>query len=239
MVQVLLKFGSLEVWQYWFPGSMLVADIESDGLIGIDFFKAQDCELRYKDRILVIRDFNVPFREERGRQVSCRIRAAGTVIVPPGCEVILQGKIQQRQHSPSHAVFESISSFGRDTRLMVGKALIDTTKGEVPVRVLNPRDEPIEVLGGTDIALAQPVLGVESVVKEEDFINGLVNQVSQGRGTGVSKGKFSAGWRVQRSFSVSLAGSVRSQFGRVRDGAAERAEAGHLELSVSLLFRTK
>ena len=65
---------------------------------------------------------------------------------------------------------------------MVGKALIDTTKGEVPVRVLNPWEEPIEVFGGTDIALAQPVLGVESVVKEEDFITDLVNQVSQGRG---------------------------------------------------------
>ena len=174
VAKALLSFQGVDVWQ-----TVLVADIEADGLLGIDFFKEHECELRYKDGMLIVKDCNVPFREERGRQVSCRVTAASTVVVPPRCEMILEGRVMGRQNRPANAIVESVSSFGRETRLMVGKALIDTTKGSVPLRILNPWEEPIQVLQGTDIALAQPVLRVESVVEESGTAQ-VVNQVTDG-----------------------------------------------------------
>lgn len=65
IVKILFSFQDVNVWQ-----TVLVADIEADGLIGIDFFHSHDCELLYKDRTLIIETASVPFREERGTQMS-------------------------------------------------------------------------------------------------------------------------------------------------------------------------
>ena len=177
-IKTLLSFEGVDVWQ-----TVLVADIEADGLLGIDFFKEHDCELRYKEKILSIAEISVPFREERGSQVSCRVTAAKTVVVPPLSEVILEGYVVGRSNRPMNAVVESVSSFGRETGLLVGKALVDTATGSVPLRILNPREEPVEVFQGTDIALAQPILRVESVCEESD-VEQVVNQVSGGHSSG-------------------------------------------------------
>ena len=44
----------MNVWQ-----TVLVADIEADGLIGVDLFRSHDCELHYKDQILNIDNISV------------------------------------------------------------------------------------------------------------------------------------------------------------------------------------
>ena len=174
IVKILFSFKGVNVWQ-----TVLVADIEADGLIGVDFFRSHDCELRYKDQILNIDDVSVPFREERGTQMSCRVTAAATVVVPPRCEVILEGRVTTRRGCPANALLEPVSSFGRETGLMVGKALVDTTKESVPLRVLNPWEEPMEILQGTAVALAQPILRVDAVYDGTEAADS-VNRVIEG-----------------------------------------------------------
>ena len=72
-----LRFGDLEVWH-----AVLMAKIESEGLIGVD-----------KDKVLMVRNTSLPFREERGKNIACQITAATTVIVPALSEVVLEGRV--------------------------------------------------------------------------------------------------------------------------------------------------
>ena len=144
----------------------VIADIESDGLIGLDFMKRHDCELSYIRRSFTIQNVPLQFREEGGLLASCRITANQSVTIPPNSEFIVPGKVKHRgKLGPLGfcSVVEPISSLMEREGLVVGKALIDPSKGIVPICVANPFDEPKVISRNDSIAIAHPVTDVSAV----------------------------------------------------------------------------
>ena len=132
-VNLPLCFGSITVHH-----SVLVADIKSDGLIGIDFMKEHSCELSYENGTFSIQGRAIPFTEETGSSMSCRITAAQTDVVPPLCEYIAEGIIQRRgkDELTEQAVVEPVQSFQNAHGLLVGSLLVESGKGTIPLIIM-------------------------------------------------------------------------------------------------------
>ena len=155
---------------------VVVANIESDGLLGIDFMKRHGCELNYGRGTFSVNGEAFTFREELGCHTTCRVTAAKTVVVPPRSEFVVEGKVSKRGGMSAHALVEPICSFQDKHRLLIGKVLVDTSKISVPLRVMNPFEEPVVIHKDTNMAVVHPVVEVSSFHGEGNVTQ--VNQVS-------------------------------------------------------------
>ena len=156
--------------------SVIVADIESDMLLGIDFIREHECELSYGDGVFKIQNTALQLYELLGTLSACRVTAKNTVILPPHSESIVQGAVMSRHDLPRCAITENVTSLEK-YGLLIGRNLVDPTKGVVPIRVMNPGDLTVVLQRDTNLAIASPVGDVRPV--REEKLSLPVNQVSK------------------------------------------------------------
>lgn len=149
----------------------VIADIESDGLIGLDFMKQNNCEISYGRKTFSINGHSLKFKEELGGSVSCRIKAAQTVVIPPNSESVVQGRVLNARRAGDCAVTVPVSSILQTHGLFPGRVLINPRKGVVPICIANPSDEPIVLYKGVNIAIAQPVTSVHTLENPTHYVN--------------------------------------------------------------------
>ena len=87
LTEIPFHFGSSVIMH-----KTVIADIESEGLIGLDFIKSHNCEINYAKKSFSINGRPISFTEKSGHYMSCRITAAQTITIPPQSEHIIQGK---------------------------------------------------------------------------------------------------------------------------------------------------
>ena len=119
---------------------VLIADIEVDGILGMDFLRAQQCDLPLENKVYVL---TVP-----GGQVSCyttqgnlacrRMAICETVVIPPRSEVIVAAEFVEGEASDGAGVLEATTRFQEHNNLLVARALVHTNQHKVPLRLLNP-----------------------------------------------------------------------------------------------------
>ena len=132
-----------------------VADIELEGILGYDFLYKYNCNLDVGRGEMTIQEKAV--KCERTRAMCCRVVADETVVIPARGEFLLPVRIVGK-HDKGLAILEPTTTFTeRHEDMMVAKALIDTRKEHVPVRVLNLSDQPARLYKGTNIAECEPV----------------------------------------------------------------------------------
>ena len=144
----------------------VIADIESDGLIGLDFMKANNCELNYRQKTFSIDGRSFKFKEEQGHYVSCRIKAANTIMIPPNSEFMVEGKVQRKPGMGQCSIAEPVRSIMEKHRVVPGRVIIDPSKGSVPICIANPTDETVVLHKGTDLAIATPIVNLCALSKE-------------------------------------------------------------------------
>ena len=120
-----------------------VAEIEPEGILGLDFLRQYDCQLVLKDGCYELQ-FGAP-SEATHRQPatpSCfRVSVENTTVVPPRSEALVAGKIVS-QCAPVLGLLEPTARLKVVNQLILARSLVDTSSEIIPLRVLNPTDYP-------------------------------------------------------------------------------------------------
>ena len=128
---------NLAIGQVDIQHEVIIADIESEGLLGSDFLSKHDCVLNFKKGVLEIDGETIPYREHVGSVTICRVKVAETVTIPAGGETVLAGRLMRRGKHIACGIVEPSSQFVAKTGVLVGKSLVDPTNKPIPVRVMN------------------------------------------------------------------------------------------------------
>ena len=152
-----LTIGHIEVQH-----KVIIADIEPEGLLGSDFLVKHNCVLSFKKNTLEIEGESVPYREHVSSATVCRVKVSDTVTIPAGGEAVIAGKLIRRGKHTVCGIIEPSSQFVSKNGILVGKSLVDPCNTLIPIRVMNPSDEPKVVFRDAVVGTYQPVLEVGS-----------------------------------------------------------------------------
>ena len=150
-----IDFGSCAVqWR------VLVAEIQSDALLGLDFIKEHG-PIDAKNGFIMINGEKVEFEDEVcPDEKSCLVLCKRTVVVPPRSEAVLEGLVPNCRGKSTSSVTLPVESF-RSKNLCLAQVLVNPQEKVVPFRVLNPTEEPVMLLRNERVAVASPVRGVD------------------------------------------------------------------------------
>ena len=140
-----------------------VADIEPEGILGLDFLRQYDCQLVLKDGCYELK-FGNHGEATHGHPVapSCfRVSVETTAVVPPRSEALVAGKIVG-QYTPVLGLLEPTARLMEVNQLIFPRSLVDTSADIIPLRVLNPTDYPFALYKDTVAAMCEPVDLVEA-----------------------------------------------------------------------------
>ena len=141
-----------------FNHDVLLADIQNDGIIGIDFLNKCKCDIMVSKKCLKLNGEKIHCFMKDGNKnaTTCRIAVTENVVIPPESEIIIPGKPVDIIQS-TVGLIEPNPKFTQKTGLMVGKTLVDVNKGELPIRMANLSKEPYTLYRNTIAATYETV----------------------------------------------------------------------------------
>ena len=134
-----------------FHWDMYVAEIQEDGLIGLDFLYEHDYALGAKSGLRLNRK-KYPCILEKTTYCS-NVVCVDTVSIPARSEMIIKGKLENSTVKPNFGIISRLET-NRIDNILVGNTLVelkDTNTG-LPVRILNPSEEDVIVKKGLVLA---------------------------------------------------------------------------------------
>ena len=177
-----VTFGGVE---QSYPVDVLVADsITTDVILGRDFLQGYQCAVQLGpcNQLHLTREgtiVNLGSGQEGGSIASVEITTDIPLEIPPQSEMEIMVRVPPLTSTESSNWLVESGS-GQRQAVMVARAMVDPVHGKVPVRILNPRAEPVTIQRGTVIAI------MESLSKEEPVV---VTSVEEGREISENKKK--------------------------------------------------
>lgn len=163
----------IQIDQHKFFHNVLIADINNDAILGIDFLTANNCDVLLSKSCLDVQGDKIPcFRYSNEISTCCRITVSENIVIPPGTEMIVPGR-PTGQINKCAAILEPTNTFVEKQGLMIARSLVDPSKGIVPLRILNLQDEPCKIYKNTVTATCEPVHN--SDIQENPATKGLHN----------------------------------------------------------------
>ncbi|XP_053389460.1 uncharacterized protein LOC128552444 [Mercenaria mercenaria] len=130
---------------------VLIVEIDIDGIIGLDFVKANNCQLDIHTNTITVK--GTPCQIVQTGQLGCyRVLLQNCVTFPPSSELIVTGELSippSRKNELS--IIEPLHDFNKWNTGLVSKALVHA-ENTVPVRLLNTSQETDKYYPGTHIA---------------------------------------------------------------------------------------
>ena len=146
---------------------MVVADIDVDGILGLDFLKKNNCTVDMSKNIITVKGRKCKMNVE-GKIGCYRISVSETINIPSMSEVIIEGKVNVSPLQNSRlGIIEPTEKSLMTGKGMVAKALVET-RDIVPVRVVNLGQEDATLFPGTHIANLSFVSKVHNVVDKTE-----------------------------------------------------------------------
>lgn len=146
---------------------MLVADIEVPAVLGYDFLRDNNCELRLGEGTLKFNGESVNCKLHSQIQNLFKLSLTENVVIPPSSEMIIPTKIVGDQPLGKTAVVKDICPSLLKKGILVGEGVFDPNKSEIPVRVVNVSDTPQTIYKNTVTTECEIVLD-SSVVSFQD-----------------------------------------------------------------------
>ena len=148
------------------PCNILVANIDLDLILGLDFLKKHNCQIDVANNSLKVQDKTCPLNMT-GKIGCYRVTISNTVEIPPRSEIITEGTV----HMPvirkqNVTIVEPIDQSYITGKGIVAKALVHTND-KIPLRLLNPSEETKRLYTGTHVANVSPVSKVYDTVKTD------------------------------------------------------------------------
>ena len=145
---------NLEIGAQSLSINILFADIENEGILGLDFLRDHNCDLMLTQNCLKIRNDKIRcFASSRDAQPTCcRVFVSEYCIIPPETEMLVQGFITGIIDRRGSGVIEVDTNFLHKKGLLVAKALVSPSDGTIPLRIANPYDESVTLNKHTLVA---------------------------------------------------------------------------------------
>ena len=151
-----VSIGGVEVaHQVW------VADIEPEGILGMDFIREHGCRLTV-DQDSFDLAVNYTKQELGGEECSprcARIAVGSTTVIPPRSEALVSARLVDPCVGGEWGVTQGKLRFMKKNQVVVAKSLVDVNAqgGRVLLRMLNPADKPRTVYKDAIAAWCEPV----------------------------------------------------------------------------------
>ena len=164
--------GSLNVdivvGEHVFSHQILIADIQNDGILGIDFLSSHKIDVLLSKSCLSVKNDIIPcFHFDHGEKPSiCRIVIAKDVVVPPNSELVVPGKIIDSIVNIENGIIEAMPKFANKSGLLMAHTLVQPKKGVVPLRLMNISDKECQVHKNTVSATLQTAEVVQQSVSD-------------------------------------------------------------------------
>ena len=204
--EVTLEIGPLE-----FTQSLIVADIQAEGILGNDFLKPRGCTLDYRQGCVRIDGVSIYYEEAGGDNSARRIVVSKTVSIPAGQQMVLAARIMKRGKCSPEGLIQGSERFMSNSNLMIGKSVVTSHSKTVPLRILNLTNEPQIVYQGTHAGMYHPIQ--EVITDTGDKIAHLLSAVS----TNQNVDERELPEHVQGVFERSMENLTVDQQGNVRD----------------------
>ena len=139
--------------------TVLIANIENEGILGMDFLKAYQCGLVLTRQIMKIHGEEILcFSNSRNVQPTCcRLAVLKPTEIPPESEMIVSGYTKGIIDKSGTDLIEAYPDFSNSKGLLVAKALVCPTTGTVPVRIANPFAQSYKLYKNTIFATYEPI----------------------------------------------------------------------------------
>ena len=137
----------------------VVANITTDVKLGLDFMQKYNCDISMKECTVTTEEVVIKCFM-KGKMGCYRITARETITIPSEHEVVIPGKVADRG-----ILFENVGIIEPSEKLMENKNVMSgrvLTKAHenVPIRLMNPSNEPVVIRKGTEIGTFEPVVDV-------------------------------------------------------------------------------
>ena len=154
---VFLDIGGMQ-----YACKVVVADIDLDLIMGLDFFKDHNCQIDIVRNVLTID--GKPCEMTCSGAVGCyRLSVAEKVQIPAMSEMIIDGKVEHgRIHPKGLCIIEPKEQSPGNSELLVARSLC-YYKQSNPIRVMNLTNEDQVLHPGTNVATISAVSSVEDV----------------------------------------------------------------------------
>ena len=138
-----------------------VASIKDPILLGCDLFDAYAMIFSSRDGLCLNGEW-IKCETIRVPESIVRLVMKGSVTIPSNCELITSGKIQNieklgSQYGLVEPIINREDDGQGDSALVLARALISTCAKEIPVRLLNYSNEPVEVFEDSVIGEIEPI----------------------------------------------------------------------------------
>ena len=160
----------LQIGEEKYETEVIVADVESDLMIGLDFMQRYQCSVNVHLQTFTI--------GKKTHQVTCsgslgcyRVVVAEDVEIPARSESIVQGKVLGDIPAGTRlCLIEPSAELLQQDKGLVAKVLVEG-KSRVPLRMINTSDERQKFYSGTRVASMSPVEEIKTSVLMAQYQN--------------------------------------------------------------------
>ena len=143
-------FADIQLGKHTFTHEILVADIQNDGILGVDFLTPNKCDVLLSKSCLSVNNDKIPcYHFNKSIEPTiCRIAVAQDVVIPPD-SVIVPGNFFDYVVNIETGMVEAVPKFVQQTGLMMAYGLVRPEKGVIPFRLLNVSTKECKVYKNT------------------------------------------------------------------------------------------
>ena len=177
---VVMRLGNSE-----FQMHVIVAEIEDEGILGMDFLSQVDSRIDIATNQLSINGEVFDCSDFKNQPLSSRCMVRRSTMIEPNTEVIVPVLVHKRSFNldpkssqlGTRLLEPCLNSHLQQKGLYVARTLVDVTEDRVvPLRVFNVSNEVFHLAAETVIALAKPVTDVTSLELNEENHDGAMGQ---------------------------------------------------------------
>lgn len=154
---------------------VVIANIQHDAILGIDFMSTHECKLDLHKSILDIHGIEVSMWTDNPEPKCCRVKLKRDEFIPARHEKIVHARVIKRGGEARYNIIEGTPRFQERTGVLVGKSLVDVSTSTVLVRLCNPSEDDIDIRAGSTVGICQPI---EECIPDCDLSGPTVNQIS-------------------------------------------------------------
>ena len=154
-------YFSIQIGKETFKFEALVADIKAEGILGLDFLKANKCVLDVVSERLFLGESEIQLIFE-GPLGCYRVVSSETVSIPPSSEVVVNGKVcfpGGYNLNSFEGVIEPSENSAKNDGPLIARTLVKVNEC-VPVRLLNMKQDSQVVYQGSTIGQVHKIESV-------------------------------------------------------------------------------
>ena len=163
-LQVGTTEGDHQVW---------IADIEPEGILGLDFLRSRKCQLVLQEGQyeLICTGTEVDPKLGTVNPACYRVAVSETTVIPPRSETLVPGSILDFDRTNAGGLLQPTARLMEEKRLLLARTLVEMDNEVVPLRVLNSSERPLTMYKGTIAAWCEPISEVVSQQKEKKSVS--------------------------------------------------------------------